>query len=169
MAKEIFHSFDCGDKTHEMAQTVSDALNHDLYGPVRIVENRDGIVALISADSIVLFYPGGEDTQPEILEGYANHHGYSDVNPYEIVRVVSGKTIDVRQMHAEELPWERDFHPGGFCGHTSNQHDQKWEITSDAALPIIRIRKHRDGTWQCPNKRKFLLSFEPRKFYDYNF
>jgi hypothetical protein len=28
---------------------------------------------------------------------YANHCGYSDVTPYEVVRVVSDKTIEVRE------------------------------------------------------------------------
>ena len=32
---------------------------------------------------------------------YANQYGYSDVNPYEVVREVSGKTLEVRAMEVE--------------------------------------------------------------------
>ena len=35
---------------------------------------------------------------------YANKYGYSDVYPYEIVRVISAKTIEVREMDAERDP-----------------------------------------------------------------
>ena len=31
---------------------------------------------------------------------YANHHGYSDINPHEIVRRVSDKTLEIREMDA---------------------------------------------------------------------
>jgi hypothetical protein len=32
---------------------------------------------------------------------YANHYMYSDVEPYEVIRVVSEKTIEIRAMKAE--------------------------------------------------------------------
>ena len=57
---------------------------------------------------------------------YANQFGYSDVSPCEVVKVISEKTMEIRYMDTEALPWKREFHPGGFFGNTSNQNEQKW-------------------------------------------
>jgi hypothetical protein len=101
---------------------------------------------------------------------YANQIGYSDVNPFEVVRVVSDKTIEVRAMNAErDKSVELDFQVGGFSAHCSNQSDQKWFITSNEDAPVIRIRLSKNHGWQDKHGRKFRLADKPRKFYDYNF
>lgn len=100
---------------------------------------------------------------------YANHYGYSDVNPYEVVRVISDKTIEIREMNAERDPeWKPEFVVGGFSAHCLNQGDQEWIITRDETAPVIRIRLGKNG-WKDAHGRKFKLSDEPVKFYDYNF
>ena len=99
---------------------------------------------------------------------YANEIGYSDITPYEVVRVVSGKTLEIRPMRTEPLPWERQWVPGGFCGTIINQTDQKWSIESDPTAPVERIRLSKTGEWRKRNRR-FILDHEPVKFYDYNF
>lgn len=100
---------------------------------------------------------------------YANHYGYSDVNPYEVVKVISDKTIEVREMDSEKDPsWVPNWHVGGFAGHCSNQQEQKWFIKSNAENPVVRIRLGKQG-WKDKNGRKFGLSAEPIRFYDYNF
>ena len=72
---------------------------------------------------------------------YANMIGYTDVSPCEIVKRISDKTIEIRSMDAELDPsWKREFHPGGFFGHPSNNQSQKWEITSNADNRVFRIR-----------------------------
>jgi hypothetical protein len=77
---------------------------------------------------------------------YANHYGYSDVNPFEVVRVISDKTIEVREMDAErDDSVKMDFHVGGFFAHCSNQRDQKWFIKSDETAPVVRIRLGKNG------------------------
>ena len=100
---------------------------------------------------------------------YANEICYSDVRPYEIVKVVSEKTIEVREMKAEELPWKKDFHAGGFFGHMANQRDQKWKISSNEDVPVYRAHKRKDGCFWAKGAHKFRLAEEPRKFHDYNF
>jgi len=102
------------------------------------------------------------------MKKYANHLGYSDVNPYEVINVISEKTIEIRAMDTEALPWKRDFHPGGFFGHTSNQQDQKWKITSNVKNHVFRIRLNKKG-WQDKYGSRYSLSDKPVKFYDYNF
>jgi hypothetical protein len=100
---------------------------------------------------------------------YANHYGYSDVNPYEVVKVISDKTIEVREMDSEKDPsWVPNWHVGGFAGHCSNQQEQKWFIKSNAENPVVRIRLGKQG-WKDKNGRKFGLSDQPVRFYDYNF
>jgi hypothetical protein len=102
--------------------------------------------------------------------GYANRFGYSDVEPYEIVRRVSDKTIEVRGMKSERDPsWQMDFRRGGFLGTVVNQEDQKWIITSQPEGRVFRIRLHADGAWRCPNGERYVLGVKPIKFYDYNF
>lgn len=104
------------------------------------------------------------------MNKYANHYGYSDVNPYEVVKVISDKTIEVREMDAErDDSVKLEFHVGGFSAHCSNQRDQKWFITSNDSNPVVRIRLSKSGAWKDKHGRKFGLSDQPVKFYDYNF
>ena len=100
---------------------------------------------------------------------YANHYGYTDINPFEIVRVVSDKTIEIREMKCErDDSVKLEFIPGGFSAHCVNDRDQKWHITSDETAPIIRIRLGKKG-WRTADGRKFGLADKPTKYYDYNF
>lgn len=100
---------------------------------------------------------------------YANLCMYSDVTPYEIVRVISDKTIEIREMDAELAPGERpEIIPGGFSGHCTNQRSLKYVITSNPENKVIRARLRKDGDYHSPYGRH-ILSEEPRRFYDYNF
>lgn len=101
---------------------------------------------------------------------YANQYGYSDVNPFEVVRAVSDKCLEVREMDAErdesvQLEWA----PGGFAGVCLNQRDQKWFIKSNPENAVVRIRLNKNGVWKSADGRKFYLADEPCRFYDYNF
>ena len=100
---------------------------------------------------------------------YANRIGYSDVEPFEVVRVVSPKIIEVRAMKATLDPsWKPEMHPGGFVAHCSNQHQQRWDIVSDETSPSLRLFLRKDGYFYGFGSR-FKLEDAPRKFYDYNF
>lgn len=102
---------------------------------------------------------------------YANQIMYSDINPWEVVKVISEKTLEIRPMRTEPHPKNKEtleFHVGGFAGHCSNQWAQEWIITSSPNAETIRIRLTKSGWWKH-GSLKFELSDEPRKFYDYNF
>lgn len=103
------------------------------------------------------------------MKNYANKIGYSDITPFEVIRVVSERMADVREMAFVELPWEKKFYVGGFVANLSNSEDQRWEIKSDIDLPITRIRLWVDGKWYDRNGDRYTLADEPRRFYDYNF
>ena len=102
------------------------------------------------------------------LTRYANLHLYSDVVPYEIVRVVSDKTIEIRRMNAERLDFKPEFVPGGFSAHCVNNQQQNYEYRSDVESPVIRARRHKNGDWVSVYGRH-QLSDRPFRFYDYNF
>ncbi len=101
---------------------------------------------------------------------YANHIGYSDVNPFEFVKVVSDKTIEIREMDAvEDRSVKMEFVPGGFSAICTNNHDQKWTIASNPSNKVVRIRLSKKKGWRDAHGRRFQLDDAPRKFYDYNF
>jgi hypothetical protein len=101
---------------------------------------------------------------------FANRLGYSDVEPFEVVRVVSDKCLEVRAMDAELDPaWKPEWVVGGFAGQCINQGQQKWIITSNPANPLRRIRLQKSGDWKSPCGGRFALDSRPVRFYDYNF
>ena len=101
--------------------------------------------------------------------GYANESGYSDVYPYEIVKVVSENTIEIRPMDTErDYSAKLEWVSGGFAGHCVNQDKQKWFIKSNPNNPVKRIRRRKDGYFYNHCNRVYLEQ-EPRKFRDYNF
>lgn len=101
---------------------------------------------------------------------YFNHIGYSDVEPYECVRKVSEKTMEIRKMDCKIINKEElEFHAGGFMAHCSNQNVQKWNITSNENNSVFRIRLHKDGCWRDKYKNLYRRSETPKKFYDFNF
>ncbi len=99
---------------------------------------------------------------------YANFLGYSDVEPYEVVRAVSDKCLEIRAMDAErDLSVVPKFDIGGFSAHSDNA--QKWIISSNPANEIIRIRASKKKGWANKYGQRFALADKPVKFYDYNF
>jgi len=100
---------------------------------------------------------------------FANQIGFSDVTPYQIVRRVSDKTIEVRRMKAElSQNYKPQFVAGGFSAHCVNEREQEWVIETDESAPVERIRRQKDGQWKNANGR-FVLAVSPAKYYDYNF
>lgn len=101
------------------------------------------------------------------IRKYANLHLHTDVQPYEVVRVVSEKCVEVRPMETKQIEFPKEFHVGGFSAHCSDQHRQKYEYFSNENAPVMKIRKTKKG-WRL-GSMKFRMSNAPIKFYDYNF
>ena len=101
---------------------------------------------------------------------HASYYGYSDVHAYEIVKVISDKTIEVRPMIAKHDISHLTQQVGGFCGHVVNQHAQEVTYASNPDAGVIRIRRKKNNPeqWGHGNLR-FGLEQEPYAFYDYNF
>ena len=111
-------------------------------------------------------------THTEQNQRFANNYLFSDVTPFEVVRVISDKTIEVREMDAKMASdWKPEIVSGGFAFHCTNNDDQRkaWVITSNEDNPVVRIRRQKDGTWQNRTFGRFYLSDVPVKKYDFNF
>jgi hypothetical protein len=99
---------------------------------------------------------------------FANRYDYSDIVPFEIVRVISDTTIEIRELHATIDPtWKMEWVAGGFAGTCLNNDSQRWVFASDENAPVIRIRKTKRG-WSHKGDR-FQLAASPVKHYDFNF
>ena len=101
---------------------------------------------------------------------YANELGWTDVEPHEVVEVRTANKMLIRRMAAKLDPdWKRDFHPGGFFGHTANDHEQRWFITPDPEAPVFAIRLRKNGKWFDKWGNHYAVGDTPRKFRDHNF
>lgn len=105
----------------------------------------------------------------QIAPKFLNQIGYTDITPYEVLSITpSGKTATIREMKAErDSTWSPEFVTGGFAGCCVNQHEQKWNITSDENGFVTKARLTKKG-WQS-SCGKHRASDAPCRFYDYNF
>ena len=99
---------------------------------------------------------------------YANKLLHTDVEPYEVVRRVSEKCLEVREMTAVMVKPAPMVAPNGFVGHFDNSR-QEWTIESNPEGETRRIRLGKNGDWKDAFGNRFSLSDQPRRFYDYNF
>lgn len=99
---------------------------------------------------------------------YFTEVGYSDRHPWvEMKR--TAKTITIARVLVEADPeWlaEKDFTPGGFFGHCSNQNEQTWLFGFVDEHDTRTIRMTRRG-WAEKGVR--YLEDRAVEFYDYNF
>lgn len=103
------------------------------------------------------------------MDKYFNFHGWTDIEPYELVNVISPKCVEIKAMKSELDPgWKPEWVPGGFSAICTNQASQRWSISSDPAALVIRARLHKNGQWHSPRGRH-IPSDHPVKLYDYNF
>lgn len=104
------------------------------------------------------------------IKKFANHLGYTDVNPFEVVNIVSPITVEIRAMNTKQIVFPKQFEVGGFSAHCSDNHNQKYEYSSCLESPVFRIRWSKaKNTWQRPGGMRFQMDDKPYKFYDYNF
>lgn len=103
---------------------------------------------------------------------FANRIGYTDVNPFEVIRHVTEKCVEVRAMDAElDRNFKPKIIPGGFAGHCTNntEREQQWIIKANPANAVRRVRLHKNGQWKDKYGNRYMPGDAPRKFYDYNF
>jgi hypothetical protein len=99
------------------------------------------------------------------IRKFANLRIGSDMRPFEVVRVISDKTVEIRQMNHEAIRLPKEFHVGGFSAHCSDNYNQEYSYSSNLDAPVQRIRLSSRG-W---GKGQYYMSDKPVYFYDYNF
>jgi hypothetical protein len=103
------------------------------------------------------------------IRKYCNLHLYADIEPFEVVKIISEKCVEVRPMSAKQTAFPEQFQRGGFVGHYLDQHKQDYEYESIEGAKVSRVRwSEAKQRWQIGGMR-FIMSDTPRKFYDYNF
>jgi|TARA_R110000824_G_scaffold543_2_gene3537 hypothetical protein len=101
---------------------------------------------------------------------HASHYMYTDVDAFEIVKVISDKTIEIRRMKTDHNIKGLTTYVGGFSGHVANQHAQTVTYESNPEADVIRIRKKKNSKdWWVHKGMKFMLKESPYAFYDFNF
>lgn len=104
------------------------------------------------------------------IKKYCNKHLYSDIEPYEVVRIVSEKTVEVREMDYVQTKHPKEVNLGGFAAHVADNDSQEYKYTSNEKYPVKRLRfSLSKNQWQDAFGNRYVMSDEPKKFYDYNF
>lgn len=105
---------------------------------------------------------------------YCNRHLYSDIQPYEVIEIISDDRLKLRSMDfvqtngsVERL--RESFSPGGFLGHFDNS-VQEWICKPDENGIVVEVRRRKDGFfYEVGGSIPFVLSDQPRRYRDFNF
>jgi hypothetical protein len=108
-----------------------------------VMANKD-----LLCDDILIHRPSQKIlVRPKVGMGVTLHYP-NDCYPYEITKLVSEQTLEIRAMNHTPVPgWVPDFSPGGFCGHFHNLHEQQFTYTSNPEGRVTRIRLNKRGNW----------------------
>jgi len=168
--KEQFEIF--ADHKREIEKQIDSIRRARKNGCMTAAEGMERIMRL-DGESMVISRRMDEikDAAPVIGEKkFATSIGYSDCHPFEITRIVSQQTLEIKAMDSELDPsWKPEFHAGGFAAHCSNQSDQRWTYSSREDAEPVRIRLRKNGRWYDKHGQRYSLGFAPFRFYDYNF
>jgi hypothetical protein len=125
--------------------------------------NQNEVTEMANANNII-------DTKEMTIGMGVTQYGYTDLHPYEIVRIVNDKMIEIKEMKSEKAEPVNplNFEVGGFSAICTNQFDQRWTITSDETAKPFKIRLNKKGEWQDSHKNRYGVG-SARRFYDYNF
>lgn len=105
---------------------------------------------------------------------YCNRHLYTDIQPYEVIEILSDTRLKLRSMSyvqtngsVERL--KKSFEPGGFIGHFDNS-VQEWICTPDPKGTIVEVRQRKDGHfYETGDSIPYVLCDKPRRYKDFNF
>ena len=104
---------------------------------------------------------------------YLNEILYSDVNPYEVVEMITPNKWVVRALDATLKPKAKkdiqdSFCPGGFVGHVDNGY-QEWDIRVNEKNPLITVFRGRKNKYFKIGGMPMSMTLSPIKIYDFNF
>lgn len=93
-----------------------------------------------------------DDAIDPLTAKYFSQRLWSDVHPFEVIRVVSSKTIEVREMYARSVTGGEGFI---FLPHPGN--------------PTVKIRLRKDGSWKDSGETRYAPENKPVKYHDRSF
>jgi hypothetical protein len=104
---------------------------------------------------------------------YLNEILHSDVNPYEVVEMITPNKWVVRELDATLKPEARkniqeSFCPGGFAGHVDNDY-QEWDIRVNEKNPLITVYRGKKNKYFKISGMPMSMTLAPIKIYDFNF
>ena len=100
----------------------------------------------------------------ELIGKHINRVLFSDVDPVGKIVGIKGKTkVLIQPISASENKTKMEYVAGGFAGHCVNMYDQSYEFYEDGKVFEATLSK------SGMKKRFWVISDNPRKFYDYNF
>ena len=147
---------------NESPQAISFKLQHISVELRLLREKRDEYMAKIISI---------EKETADVL--YLNEILYSDVNPYEVVEMITPNKWVVRALDTELKPEARknmqeSFCPGGFAGHVDNGY-QEWDIRVNEKNPLITVFRGKKSKHFKIYGMPMSMSLHPIKIYDFNF
>jgi hypothetical protein len=115
--------------------------------------------------------------QPPFAGQHVTEYHWTDRDAWEVIRVISPRRIEIRELDSECIRKPKDFHPGGFSGHFADNHAQEYKLTSN---PKNRVKvlswRAKAKRWAEVGQRTQYSLFGLHKqgeqatfFYDYNF
>jgi hypothetical protein len=165
--------------------TLSEADQIKKFGEVRIAGNVEmELVSVRSQYALVencefcenkvaewIHVDRNDEITPELfVHPFANHLGYTDVHPFEVIKHNTALKLTIRAMDAELDNWKPETVVGGFAGHTVNNQTQKYTYSSNEENAVKEIRYSRtERIWKDKYGSRYNLSRRPYKHYDYNF
>ena len=104
---------------------------------------------------------------------YLNEILYSDINPYEVVEMITPNKWVIRKLDTTLKPEAKkkiqdSFCPGGFAGHVDND-CQEWDISVNENNPLITVFRGRKNKHFKIGSMPMSMSHSPIKIYDFNF
>jgi hypothetical protein len=103
------------------------------------------------------------------IKKFMNRSVGTDCFPYEVVRVVSPKCVEIREMKHKQTVYPQEFHVGGFAAHCADNHAQDYEYFSNESAEVFKVRYSEKRKAWGGKYGRFWMSDKPRYFYDYNF
>lgn len=104
---------------------------------------------------------------------YLNEILHSDINPYEVVEMITPnkwliRKLDTTLKSEARKKMQDSFCPGGFAGHVDND-CQEWEISVNENNPLITVFRGRKNKHFKIGSMPMSMSHSPIKIYDFNF
>lgn len=91
----------------------------------------------------------------------------NDSYPYEVVKIVSPLTVDVRELTTAMNPeFNPEVNSGGFVGRVGNSEEQRWIYSSNPTGKVMRVHLNRRGKWMGGGSPFWMGT--AKRYYDVN-